>query len=205
MVDIRCTVTFAIDSGIPEDRPVNTWAFTAVDKSTPVSDEITDDLIAFYNAVSGAFSGIYAQNGHVIKFYDLADPQPRAPYYERTFNLTSNPTQSPLPSELAICVSFQGNRVSGQDQKRRRGRVYLGPLATGQNDNGRPLGTTLTAINAAADDLLTASNGSANYAWCVYSRTDDAMVVVTNGWVDDAFDVQRRRGLAPTTRRTFAT
>jgi hypothetical protein len=36
--------------------------------------------------------------------------------------------------------------------------------------------------------------------WAVYSRRDNAGYLVSNGWVDDAFDIQRRRGVSALVR-----
>lgn len=207
MANYRVMVRLATVSGIPEDSPVNVFHFTSTDIAND-DLEIRDALVDFYDDLNTRFGNQIAQNGHSIKMYDLADPTPRAPIAEYSWNMTAAPTGDPLPTEIALCLSFQGNRVSGTSQARRRGRVYIGPWAEGQQDtanNGRPSAGTITALVTSGDDLLTASQAASTWRWCVWSPTDAAMVQVTNGWVDNAWDVQRRRGVEPTTRETFAT
>jgi hypothetical protein len=113
---------------------------------------------------------------------------------------------STLPPELAICVSFRAALASGVNAARRRGRVYIGPLSDNAREGGgdpQVASAARIALAQDADDLLTASNASADWSWGVYSRTDGILRPVVAGWVDDAFDVQRRRGLEPTTRSTY--
>jgi len=134
----------------------------------------------------------------------MDDDTPRAPIYDDTFDLGSNPTGDSLPPEIALCVSFQGARVSGTSQARRRGRVYLGPVREDDNSSvGVPGSSVINDATAFGNFLLGASIADADYTWSVYSTVDNALVTVTNGWVDNAWDVQRRRGLSPTTRVTF--
>jgi hypothetical protein len=45
--------------------------------------------------------------------------------------------------------------------------------------------------------------GGEDVEWAIYSPTANLHKTITDIWVDDAWDTQRRRGLAPTTRDTF--
>jgi len=47
--------------------------------------------------------------------------------------------------------------------------------------------------------------GGIDVSWQVWSPTDNQGRDVTNAWVDDAWDVQRRRGLRASTRSELAT
>jgi hypothetical protein len=38
----------------------------------------------------------------------------------------------------------------------------------------------------------------------LYSRTSGSSVLIDNGWVDNAPDIQRRRGIDPSARTTFS-
>lgn len=89
-------------------------------------------------------------------------------------------------------------------QARRRGRIYLGPfgqtvLGTTAVTSDRPLAAAVTAIANAATALATATAGAV-VPWVIYSPTNGSGAVVTDGWVDNAFDTQRRRGVAATSR-----
>jgi hypothetical protein len=98
--------------------------------------------------------------------------------------------------------------------KRRKGRVFLGPLSTGtvsQSSNAgdvRPESTTMAAFLASGLALVLDTAGDPRLA--IYSPTtdatstvDDAFFDVEDLWIDNSFDTQRRRGGAPTVR-TFA-
>lgn len=197
-------VILAAASGIAEDASVNTLHFSCV---TPATDAaaIAASLETIWDSNRGLFPATVAQNGHRIKIYNLADAEPRAPLVDTTFNLDSAPSGAPLPTEVALCLSFQAGRISGQSQARRRGRIYWGPIKASYNDsNGRPDATAVATVLNVGDELLAASTAATDWSWGVFSRVDDDLVSVQNGWVDNAWDIQRRRGLAPTTRSTFS-
>lgn len=205
MPHLKAQVSLAMVSNIPEDSPVNTWHFQGVNDSTG-RDAIIDGLTDFYDTMRLELADTVSQNGHRIKIYDMADPEPRAPIRDQTFNLTSAPSGGPQAAEVALCLSFQGDRVSGESQASRRGRIYFGPLDTTVVDSaGRPSSAFQTKLANAGDTLMTFMLGGGwTMLWCVYSPTTSSLTPVTNGWVDNAFDIQRRRGLAPTSRVTFS-
>lgn len=204
MPNYRVQVSLTSTTNIARDKSVNVWHFVADDTTaiTAAVDELWADV---YDDFFGYFSPLVSQNNHNIKVYNLADPEPRAPVLDVTKNFTVAPAGTAIPNELALCLSFQGNKVSGESQARRRGRVYFGPLDLTTVEDGRVSDGARAALAALGDSLLDASNAAATWSWCVYSVTDQEMVAVTNGWVDNAFDVQRRRGLDATVRTTFAT
>ncbi len=80
--------------------------------------------------------------------------------------------------------------------------MYMGPFFAG-GMLGRPSATQQTALLDLASDL--AALGGADVAWVIYSPTDNQYRGVTNAWVDNAWDTQRSRGLAPTSRQVRAT
>lgn len=181
----------------------NTWHVQA-DDLTAVGNAFTA-LTTFYNSMRPQMSALCRQNGWSLKAYDLADPTPRAPVLELVFSLASAPAGGGLPPEVALCMSFQGVRQSGIPQSRRRGRIYF-PfiISTNNGSDGRPIGTLVTALVAAGDALLAASLASATWEWCVLSTVAGvSMVPITNGWVDNEWDTQRRRGRLATSRTTF--
>lgn len=199
MAIIRAISTMQAASGVPEDASVNVFHYGIV---TPGSEGAT--VLAawqtFMRAIYTIFPSTVATTGHSLRLYDLADPQPRAPYYTGAWSFSAALTGSPLPSEVAICTSFQGARVSGQSQARRRGRMYLGPLDTGVMSAAGRFDPTQQATIATAMKTLVDSLESSSITFGVYSPTDNALVTVENGWVDNAFDVQRRRGIVSTVR-----
>lgn len=159
---------------------------------------------AFYDGIRAALlSNDIAQNGHITKFYALPGVMPNYPYDEVTWNLSSAPSGAGLPREVALAASFQGSRAAGYPQARRRGRIFIGPLLSGVNSNGRPSTAAKDALVAACETLHDALHVSPNEYWAVWSTVDQDAVEVQNGWVDDAFDTQRRRGVEVTTRTVW--
>lgn len=192
-------------SGKPEDRFVNTFHFQAGDDP----GQIVGALRNFYNAGSGGgiaqflSSNISRTSGACrIKVYDLADPKPRAPIMDDGLDLTASSGTANLPNELAACMSFYGTR----NLPRQRGRVYLGPFATlaleqasGNAADELISGTVCSYVIAAGASLI----NSVDTHWVVHSPTGNADHLVTAGWIDKAWDIQRRRGAVSQVRFTF--
>lgn len=192
-----------MDSGLPNDAVVNTWHFVCEIGGSALTDAITA-LDDFYGDVASMLSYNCSFAGATYTAYDMSDPEPRAPVaiVEATDYTTGSTGAVP---ELALCLSFQGNRISGTPQARRRGRIYLGPLADITNTSTSPVVATakVNQLKDAGAALLLASNTATDWAWVVYSVADNDTVTVGSGWVDNAFDIQRRRGLEATYRVTF--
>ena len=190
------------DSGLPENVSVNTWSI----KTTTTGDltalqAAVDELKAFYLTMDIYLSSVNAST-MLFKAYDRADLSPRVPVLEDDQALTLS-TGSMIP-QAALCLSFQGNRISGQSQARRRGRIYLGPLSSAaEGFDGRPAAALVTALSGAGGTLLAASDADPDWSWCVWSEVDQAGIVIDNGWVDNRFDIQRRRAEAATSRTVF--
>lgn len=115
-----------------------------------------------------------------------------------------------LPLEVAFCLSFRAAWTTPAQQARRRGRVYLGPLAPAVLVSTPPPAPIVDLMEAGAfymERLLSESvagvGGGDPAPWCVWSRTDGSLHDVVGGWVDNEWDTQRRRGLRPTYRETW--
>lgn len=100
-------------------------------------------------------------------------------------------------------AEFQGR---ARPRSRYTGRIFLGPLtiATMANEPTsfrRPaaatVGAILTQAEGMADEML-----ADGHNWVVWSRRNAQVRNVVSVEMDDAFDVQRRRGAAPTVRTT---
>lgn len=197
-------------TNLPADAVVNTWHFARQISGPPDDfDNVRDMLKDFYtvappgtsSTVCGNMPSATVGTTWTVKAYRLADPEPRAPAYESTFNTTSLSASVPLPAEVAIVLFIQAAPASGVPQARRRNRKYLGPFGTIANQTpGRPLTATRQTICLAAKELLNAAQASNTWGWRVYSPTTDLDHTPVGGWVDDAWDTQRRRGLEKTGR-----
>lgn len=219
---MRAQVSIPLDSGLPEDALVNTWYFDGDDDAEMVDEDYSDQvmtmLTTFYQSIDGiVFPSTVGPNA-TVKIYDMRDAEPRVP--ERTDTIPLSPSATaPLPNEVAICLSFAAEYESGVSPARRRGRVFLGPVSvdavTVVNSQARPHASAQDAIRDAAavmqDGLIHEIGSVLRTRWAVYSPkthdvTDDigaAFNDVLTGWVDDAFDTQRRRGAGPTSRLVF--
>lgn len=213
MAFCRVQVALVNDSLLPRDEAQNVWHFNTPNDVATDGPDIVTVLTNFYNTAHQniLFSNLLT-GGLRFKLYDLADPEPRPPLYDVTGTLTGT-LGAAYPAEVAVCLSMQGPVIAGVPQARRRGRLYLGPISTAAGAAGT--GDLRVAVSArqdiaeAAEDLMT-QVVLPGLVWSVYSPTIDAtgslaasFTTVTNGFINDAFDTQRRRGLAPTTRTVF--
>lgn len=203
MAIVRALCTFPSDLEDSEDVTVNTWGFDCTATEAGVQNVI-DALNGFYSSIHGKLSAIMNWGGGVYKFYDMGDTPPRVPFHEENAVVIGTAGTGAMPAEVAICMSFQGIPISGQSQRRRRGRIYLGPLYTGATDSsGVPASTLISTLATAASTFYTAQDGS-DWVWCVLSPTGGMNAVpVHDGWFDNAFDTQRRRGRDATSRTVF--
>lgn len=212
MSHYRAQVVWPFFSNMPSDVMTNTFSFAEL---TPMSlQEAGDELIVhirtFYQLVYGTTylaNYIVPANAHV-NFYRIEDAPPRVPY---TLPLGIAPitvSASTVPTETSCVLSFQGDRLSGSPQARRRGRIYIGGLATATMVSSTvsaypTLNALFTAgVRTAADNLMDDLPGS-GLRWCVWSPTDQNSVLVTNGWVDNSPDTQRRRSVDAASRILF--
>ena len=201
---VRAQVILKTADGIPANFLSNSWAFQL---TTPASQTaaVTTALVAFYNIARAYYGPAVAQNGHEIKYSELPGVKPNYPFDVDTWNFSSAPVGTALPREVAACLSFQGARAAGAPQARRRGRVYLGPLSTNALTGELIATGMLTAVASAANTLRTAIPAiAADCWWGVWSHAESHLVPIVDGWVDNAPDTQRRRGVKASSRTTFS-
>lgn len=226
----RVQAVFQGISGLPEDRYVNNWAFrnpSTTQSLEELGGAIVRVLDAFYFEAAATAATVAGQLSSQIdpaqveyRIYDLGqapprDPMVRVPAAAVTFNAGTNV----LPQEVAVCLSLvladtgqTGDMNVATQQpvtkpiprRSRVGRMYIGPLmqAAIALESGRPVvhGLIRDTLIDRANNVL---NTTENVDWCVISQTQLAAVDVTGGYVDDAFDTQRRRGRAPISRTPF--
>lgn len=151
---------------------------------------------------------------------DMGDPGEAddvlgAPVYSWNFALDDPASPVDLPEQLAVCLSYTSNLAGVPervplppvgpkgDQKlraRRRGRIFLGPLNEAATAGNRPHAQMINQAKGAAQFLASDPVALGDWAWSVYSRADARTHVITGGWVDNRFDVQRRRAALSTAR-----
>lgn len=217
-------VTLQPLDALPKDEMENVWHFRTTATPTDPADgpDILAKLGAFYTNVPAGGSSIahylspMLQEAALVKIYDEdATVSPRPVFFNGTFTIGTPPSSSGIPEEVALCLSY----YSGRNVAKLRGRVYLGPWGaaaattgdTGNNPGGsRPSTTLVASIAAAGEALIAASSSGAQ--WCLRSGVGFGAPgtktvtynEVTNGWVDNEWDSQRRRRIEATSRTTFA-
>lgn len=180
----------------------NTWCIDALDLTELALAHTA--ISNFYFAADAYFTTLCrSTNGLELTSYNKADSTPRAPVLTNFYNLAPTGTTA-LPPEVSLCLSFQAAKASGLPQARRRGRIYLPYMDEANNDSsGRPSTAMVNGIVAAATTLLAASDAATGWGWAVYSTVTGTPAAITDGWVDNEWDTQRRRGRPATTRTTF--
>lgn len=214
----RAQWEFAHDSGLPKDRVAMTthWATTQVVGID--YDNLRDMLIDFWED-PGAGAGLYTYLSPVLTgawtldIYHLTDPSPRVPVKQYTGSLLISPSGEAMPSEVALCTTWLAAPVSGVPAARLRGRNFIGPLDTSAlaAAGGVPDPNFLADVVRASDALASAADASVTWDFVIYSTviagtsgSGDRANKVVSGFVDNAFDTQRRRGEEATGRTTWA-
>lgn len=214
MPNCKAQVILPSVTGLPSDVFINTFHFATSANDAAVGANIVAKLVAFYDiAQSSASVGSYLggtvsrdPDAAMIKLYDEA-ANDLPPFYEDTFTVDAAGNPGDLPWEVACCLSFKNTSVTSSPERNRRGRVYIGPLTVGArvevDGSVRPHSLFITDLLDAGEQLVADNN--AQSTWVVWSPTLGFSFPVEAGWVDNAFDTQRRRGEAATSRtsRTF--
>jgi hypothetical protein len=220
MAVLTAQYTIQMKSGVPADAVVNTFHFlTPGAVVLPAElDEIVAKLKTFYDTAvttglgQGTALGVLLSGDDVstelrrIKIRKRQAIKPEPVLREEVYNSPTGSGVGGFPHEVAMCLSYRGQLEAGGLQRRRRGRIYLGPLNDQAGNISRSAGDVrpsdrARAIVAAAGKRLRDDPGAV--IWATYSTVDGFAVPVVNGWVDNAYDTQRRRGTKPTQRTTW--
>lgn len=214
MAEYQLRVVMPYRSGLPADVAVNTFNIIVTGEPTAGAFDL---LKAFYNT---ATAGADPLATYMSNYLDRAANRCRFEAYEIDLatGLMGTPTAvvpwtlgavaadtDDLPLEVALCGSFAAGAADGVPAARRKGRVYVGPWNTSAirtdltTEYPAPSGQIRNAIAAASKRLVDGA-AEAGVPLCVYSRKDKALYPIVRGWVDDAWDTQRRRGNDATAR-----
>lgn len=205
-------------SNLPADAVVNTFVFDGLTLGGSAStemDALTVAVSAFYNGshshtgISGFMSAAMsaASEANEISYYridgHLDGSAHGAPIRTDLWTLAA-PDATSLPDEVSAVVTYA--RAYGSDvefgthtrpRARDRGRVFVGCLGASAIDTDATTkecylaSAFITALAHAGADLIT--NSAPTGAWSQWSRVNASVAPVTNGWVDDRPDTQRRR------------
>lgn len=180
------------NSNLPEDRWTNVLHFDGAFGESQ-ADELWSHYVTWLTAAGAAL----AQNGHTIKVYEPG-ANPGGPVFAKTYSI-SGLVAPGLPHEVAICLSYATVDDPDASLPRRRGRIFLGPLKISQVTNGLPSAGLIDAVLDLGEAIATVGTASET-TWVMYSQRDASYHKIESIWTDNAFDTQRRRGIAPTAR-----
>lgn len=159
-------------------------------------------LVDDWATVIKTFSGITTAGQITVKAYDCEGTKPVYPAATKILNPGTTMATSTYPREIALCLSF----YNVHNAPRMRGRLYI-PLAWMNSVTGPPGERPSAAYIAKVAGLATSlqSLGGIDDDWSVWSGIDKVARKVTNWFVDDEWDTQRRRGLRSTSRTVGTT
>lgn len=197
----RAQVRVPGKSALPHDVFVNTFAFR---NDQLVSAEMADLLVTVLTAFYGFFDQYLSNtqalwSGTELRVYDLGQQPPRQPQI-REMPITASGSGNPYPGEVACCLSYYAER----NLPRNRGRLYIGPLlASSATVSTTEVVPTQAFVDALIDGGANLIGTTEDVTWGLVSQMDQDFKVVTNLWVDNAYDTQRRRGREPTARTVW--
>lgn len=219
MAIVSVHAIFPSKTGLDEDDAVNVLHFgkaTALD-STDQSTILTA-VDAFYGtgyvgpsntrSLSNWMAGSIDRAACITKMYDVPPASPGAgPVATGTLSMDTAVSNDSLPAQACVVLSFRGGTPT---ERRKRGRLYLGPLCASAAQMGSTtriaeVDENLRAQAALACEGLAESSALAarGISWVVYSRADGVGYQIRDGHVDDRFDTQKRRLPTATARSTW--
>lgn len=171
-----------------------------------------------------------ATDSGVAKVFDITDHLDGSPHGSpiATKPIEADAAQGggAMASQLAVVITLRARNALAfpvevppappgepnvqRPRARRSGRIFWGPInsfSLGASPDGEPRpGAALRAILLAGCEGIQDNLNAEGFAWCVWSRKNEAMSVIERVEVDDSFDVMRSRKPLPTIReqRTFA-
>lgn len=211
---LRAMATLQGATLLPEDRFINTFHFewfgagatyeTSKDAIAAAVKQFYITDVANSRAVRDFLSPFVVSG--TISTYDLSLPEGEREPTEYPMDLPAQAETATMPEECCICLTLTGDPPI---TPRRRGRLYIGPLTATNEviEYGSPTGPTrvqvvgsssvANTIQASAHRLISDTTNN----WVIRSVTpSENFVQITGGYVDNAFDTQRRRGPDPSVR-----
>lgn len=225
MATVRVQWIWKHRSGLDKDHVTNTFHFVTADAAPDAGEgaEILDQLARFWTVATPSGSALYPflsrelSGVYQVKMYDLGQPEPRAPFYTAEDNVGAFSGTPDLPGEVAAVLTYHGAPKSGVPFRRRRGRIFIGPLdgtamTTAANTPPRVSSSFIQTVNEAAERLAEETEELDVVGWVVHSQyatagdagLGDGNSAVVGGWVDNAFDTVRSRGVQATAKTLWS-
>jgi hypothetical protein len=228
------TVTLPNINAMPEDAVVNTFTFAPDDLTSTHQTTLFNAVRDFYNVAHGTSTqpiGTYLSpdldrgtGKATVRIYDLTghlDGSPHgSPIVELPMTLHAGGSGGyALANQLAGVLSFHGDFTGHPEsipggpagpagdtkpRARRRGRLYLGPIAdlATAEESGFNSPRLNAPFRGTCTDAAAWLMGGAD-RWSVWSRADAEVYPVVGGFMDNRIDTQRRRAVKASVRTTF--
>lgn len=185
----------------------NFYAAVHAPSTKPISDYLSTTLSRTAFAV---VHRVYDLTGHL-------DGSPHgSPRDSYAYTLPAGSLSLNLPSEVCAALTFHADYTGDAEfgpndpitgnptrpRARDRGRVYIGPLMTitGQEETLTRRYELNSQFMGVLNDAALFLKNEPGHAWAVWSRKNAVLEPVVGGWVDTAYDSQRRRGEAARAR-----
>jgi hypothetical protein len=202
MTDIRCEVQHYLPSEAPVDWAVHSVYHhnDAVPILQPVDwqNHVNEVLSVFKGQATGHTSAFnYLHRNIRVAAYDMADPKPRPEKAVALWTATApDPVSTYGPHQVAIrCSWYCGRNIRGK-----RGGIYVGPLSGGDTGVHLVGSTTVNAVLELGHALWDV--GGANVYHILWHEASHSGEAITDYWVDNSFDIIRRRKEKATSRVT---
>jgi hypothetical protein len=197
---LRCSWQFE-DLDPKNQAVINPTFRRQMDIGDPLSDTNFQSLCDDLGAALTPWS-VPGTEKLTIKAYNLEGAKPNYPKAQGVYGI-GGPTPLQSVPQQALCLSFYG----AQNQPRRRGRLYIPSflLTTSTAELSAARASATMRAKVAALVPIFAGLGGANVDWVVWSRVAHAAERVQNYFVDESWDIVRRRKLKSTTRTTGTT
>lgn len=225
MAIVRSEVSNYGSDTLPRDMVVNVVYHDVA--STIFTDWSGPDWENHASQVAACFTGdsdrdptfsIFRQRYVRVRCYDMADPEPRAPMADHLYTPSggADPDSAFGVRQVALCLSFfPGRNLAGQ-----RGRIYVGPYHP-VDLTARPAAPLMTMVLNLGWALFDVggenvhhvlhhqgivtghdTDGKPIYGTTQSGHTPGSTQVITDYWVDDSWDIIRRRKARPSSRLT---
>lgn len=186
------------------EQAVNVFHFITPDNTNASVDVAHNKILAFYNAIKTILSNGWFLERVVYSALNSAPPAPVsfALIDERvTPGVQGSLTGAPLPNDVAVVITWKTGKLG----RRGRGRTYIAGW-TPQSLGGTGGGDAAVLPAAHVSQLSTAAGtfkaDDPAAMLAVFSKLDHQAYNVLDGYVNDSWDTQRRRGKSVPTART---
>lgn len=204
MAFYRAQMRYKYFTGLPGDLSTNTVYWSVDTSDLEVAANIIGLRLYQGMEVIGSLMPACVSRDAEVAVYAMADPEPRVPaLFPVTLDASS--VAGGLPLEVSLVCSFHG---APPVTPRRRGRIYIGPLNTGQlaastsSTFPRPQTAVVDGLAAIVEGWAADGTGI-DEGMFIYSPTSGFYTRVVGGFVDNEFDTQRRRGVLASGRTVW--